>query len=132
MHKTFTSLALATLASVGLALTPVPAAAQMREIDPNNMRIDSDLDNPPPPPTAGDPVSSESYDSDLATGDEQTSEVVDPPAAAGTNSDATAATVAADTDSTYKKDDLIGAAEGVFGKGAQGLAAMIEDGFGEP
>lgn len=127
MHKTFTSLALATLASVGLALTPVPAAAQMREIDPNNMRIDSDLDNPPLPPTAGDPVSSESYDSDLATGDEQTSEVVAPPAAAGTNSDATAATVAADTDSTYKKDDLIGAAEGVFGKGAQGLAAMIED-----
>ncbi len=29
--------------------------------------------------------------------------------------------------STYKKDDLIGAAEGVFGKGAQGLAGLIED-----
>lgn len=28
---------------------------------------------------------------------------------------------------TYKKDDLIGAAEGVFGKGAEGLASMIED-----
>ncbi len=28
---------------------------------------------------------------------------------------------------TYRKDDLIGAAEGVFGKGAQGLASMIED-----
>lgn len=28
---------------------------------------------------------------------------------------------------TYRKDDLIGAAEGVFGKGAQGLATMIED-----
>ncbi len=27
---------------------------------------------------------------------------------------------------THKKDDLIGAAEGVFGKGAQGLAEMIE------
>lgn len=27
---------------------------------------------------------------------------------------------------TYKKDDLIGAAEGVFGKGAEGLARMIE------
>lgn len=27
---------------------------------------------------------------------------------------------------TYKKDDLIGAAEGVFGKGAKGLAEMIE------
>jgi len=28
---------------------------------------------------------------------------------------------------TYHKDDLIGAAEGVFGKGAKGLAGMIED-----
>ena len=28
---------------------------------------------------------------------------------------------------TYKQDDLIGAAEGVFGKGAKGLAQMIED-----
>ena len=28
---------------------------------------------------------------------------------------------------TFKQDDLIGAAEGVFGKGAQGLAGLIED-----
>ena len=28
---------------------------------------------------------------------------------------------------TYHKDDVIGAAEGVFGKGAEGLARMIED-----
>ena len=28
---------------------------------------------------------------------------------------------------TYRKDDLIGAAEGVFGKGAKGLAGVIED-----
>src|SRR5690606_14429154 len=28
---------------------------------------------------------------------------------------------------TYNKDDLIGAAEGVFGKGARGLANVIED-----
>ncbi|BDI60257.1 DUF1134 domain-containing protein [Qipengyuania nanhaisediminis] len=28
---------------------------------------------------------------------------------------------------TYQQDDLIGAAEGVFGKGAEGLAGMIED-----
>lgn len=36
----------------------------------------------------------------------------------------TAPTVDADT---YAEDDLIGAAEGVFGKGAEGLARMIED-----
>lgn len=41
---------------------------------------------------------------------------------------ATAATpAAADGSTTYHKDDLIGAAEGVFGKGAAGLAGMIED-----
>ncbi len=36
------------------------------------------------------------------------------------------ASVEADT-GTYGEDDLIGAAEGVFGKGAQGLAGLIED-----
>ena len=128
MHKTFTSLAMATLASIGLALTPVPAAAQMREIDPSNMQVDSDLDNPAPPPATSDPAPSESYDSDLATGDQQTSEVpVDGAAPTGDGADMTATSVDAEAGSTYKKDDLIGAAEGVFGKGAQGLAAMIED-----
>lgn len=35
-------------------------------------------------------------------------------------------TTAAGTETTYGEDDLIGAAEGVFGKGAEGLARMIE------
>ena len=35
--------------------------------------------------------------------------------------------VAAAQGDTYKEDDLIGAAEGVFGKGAEGLARLIED-----
>jgi hypothetical protein len=34
---------------------------------------------------------------------------------------------APDVSTTYHKDDLIGAAEGVFGKGAAGLGGMIED-----
>ena len=33
---------------------------------------------------------------------------------------------AADPSATYKEDDLIGAAEGVFGKGAEGVAKMIQ------
>src|ERR1044072_1153917 len=37
-----------------------------------------------------------------------------------------AATATSVSGQTYKKDDLIGAAEGVFGKGAEGLASMIE------
>lgn len=38
-----------------------------------------------------------------------------------------AVAAAADQSTTYGQDDLIGAAEGVFGKGAQGLAGLIED-----
>jgi hypothetical protein len=126
MRKTFTSFALAAMASLGLALSPVPTAAQMREIDPNTT-IDSDLDNPAPPP----PVSSDStdevinYDSDLATDDQQTSAA--PADGTATPSDMTTTTVITEDTATYKQDDLIGAAEGVFGKGAQGLAGLIED-----
>ena len=36
-------------------------------------------------------------------------------------------TIAEASPTTYKEDDLIGAAEGVFGKGAEGLAGLIED-----
>ncbi len=52
-----------------------------------------------------------------------------PASAAATQAGAaTAATGAAGVDATatHKKDDLIGAAEGVFGKGAKGLAELIE------
>lgn len=40
---------------------------------------------------------------------------------------AEAGAAVANQSDTYGQDDLIGAAEGVFGKGAQGLAGMIED-----
>ncbi len=127
MRKTFTSLALAAMASLGLALTPLPAAAQMREVDPNSTTIDSDIDNPtPPPPATGTTYNEPSYDSDLATGDQQTSETA-PADGTATSGDVSATTVEAAPGATYKKDDLIGAAEGVFGKGAQGLAGLIED-----
>ncbi len=49
-----------------------------------------------------------------------------PPATAPATPPATPPS-AADGSTTYHKDDLIGAAEGVFGKGAAGLAGMIED-----
>ncbi|MDK2761086.1 MAG: DUF1134 domain-containing protein [Sphingopyxis sp.] len=126
MLKTITSLALTAAASLGLALSPLPAAAQMREVDPNSTVIDSDIDAPSPPPAAPDSSDGNSYDSDLATGDQQTSET--PPSdGAAPGADTSAATVTASPGTTYKKDDLIGAAEGIFGKGAQGLAGMIED-----
>lgn len=126
MRKTFTSFALAAAAALGLALSPVPAAAQMREFDPNTA-IDSDLNNPTPPPPVSSDATDEviNYDSDLATGDQQTSAA--PADSTPPPSDMTTTTVITEDTATYKQDDLIGAAEGVFGKGAQGLAGLIED-----
>lgn len=40
---------------------------------------------------------------------------------------AASASPAATDGATYREDDLIGAAEGVFGRGAEGLATMIKD-----
>jgi hypothetical protein len=122
MGKSLTKLALAACAAIGIALAPVSGLAQMREFDPNTT-IDADLDRPaPPPPAVADPDDEViNYDSDLATGDSQT--------ANGTtgSSVGSATAVVTDDTATYKKDDLIGAAEGLFGKGAQGLAGLIED-----
>ena len=49
------------------------------------------------------------------------------PAADGTAAVGATPPAAGDGSATYRKDDLIGAAEGVFGKGAAGLAGIIED-----
>jgi hypothetical protein len=46
-------------------------------------------------------------------------------------SQSAATPAATDSSTTYHKDDLIGAAEGVFGKGAAGLADVIEDLLGK-
>ncbi len=131
MRPVLTKFAVMAVATLGLALSPLPAAAQMTEVDPNTA-IDSDLDNPePPPPPAPTYPSGDSgdasIDSDLATGNEQVTGVPDDTTATAPATDAQAAATTADPGTTYKEDDLIGAAEGVFGKGAQGLAGMIED-----
>lgn len=127
MRNLLTTYAVLAIASVGLMLSPVTASAQMTSVDPN-ASIDSDLDNPQPvtPPPVTTTTSDPSMDSDLATGDQQYSATPD------TDSSTTATTTGgvannATPGATYKKDDLIGAAEGVFGKGAQGLAGLIED-----
>src|SRR3546814_16428025 len=52
MRSSLTRFAAMAIATAGLILSPLPAAAQMTEVDPNTA-IDSDLDNPnqtPPPP----------------------------------------------------------------------------------
>lgn len=108
------------VAAFSCAAAPVASLAQsgpVRTVDPNDVAIDSDLapvpqddrGAPPPytPPAASAPAP---YD----------------PAAPAAQPAASARTDAVDSATTYQKDDLIAAGEGVFGKGAEGLAAMIE------
>ena len=120
--------ALAFAAATGAA----PVAAQIQSIDPDEgMAIDGDLAQPQP--AQPQPVEP-SYDTgwqDPASVD-QGAVVYDP--AVTSPAPSTAAIPAAEQpgtaaaqDVTYKEDDLIGAAEGLFGKGAEGVARMIED-----
>ena len=117
----FAVLALATAPNLS------PAFAQVQNIDPNDA-IDADLATPDydgnfssdslGPSMVDDPALDSDINADIvAPYDPSTS-------AAQTNG---AANGPADDSDTYQDDDLIGAAEGVFGKGAKGLAEVIED-----
>lgn len=107
-----------------LSTGAVPASAQIRSIDPNEA-IDADL--APVPQTGAAPQSAPGADVDPASepGLPVNSEPL-PPATAAPAPPAPATTSAAQQE-TYRKGDLIGAAEGVFGKGAEGLAGLLED-----
>lgn len=109
INRSIRSALIGVLGAMALA-TSVGAAAQVQTVDPDRA-IDGDLAAGQPAPQSAASTAAEA------------------PAAAPTATEATvgapAATQAATA--TYQKDDLVGAAEGVFGKGAAGLAGMIED-----
>jgi hypothetical protein len=111
MRHLLTVLSLAMLAIAG------PVAAQMTTIDPNKA-IDGDLQRTPPPqrPAPYTPPPAEpsvpAYDEAPSPQDETAATTPPPvPPTAGP---------------TYGDDDVLDAAEGVFGKGAKGLAGIIE------
>lgn len=99
-------LALGMLGALAMA-GAAPSSAQVQPVDPDKA-IDADLVKPqaspatpaPPPAPATDPAAAASQAATAPAGQQGV---------------------------TYKQDDLIGAAEGVFGKGAHGLASMIQD-----
>ena len=104
-----------------------PAVAQVGSVDPNTV-IDADL-------APGAPASSQSV-TGAPPAAAPTSDLPPPPPPPPAAPAPASGTVAvAPAGQTYKKDDLIGAAEGVFGKGAKGLADVIEKALkdqGEP
>ena len=124
-----TRAALSIMLLAGIAAAQ--AQAQIRNVDPN-MAIDADLAPQPAssqaPALATQPYQGGGYDT-------KTNRRLDAPPAYPVKGaeTATGQDVGADTPpaapspgSSYQRDDLIGAAEGVFGKGAEGLAGIIE------
>ena len=118
-------MALALFAAAGLVTAP--AVAQINTVDPNTA-IDADLvpgapaNMPPADPAPAYPPADPVY-VDPALNQPASSQPATTPPTAST----AAAGVPDSTAVTYKQDDLIGAAEGVFGKGAEGLAGLIEN-----
>ncbi|WP_425231082.1 DUF1134 domain-containing protein [Sphingomonas sp.] len=107
-------------AMAGAALFVAAAAsAQVRSVDPNTA-LAAPQTTPPPVPVAppAEPVPADERPAADTTPPPQV-----PSAPPPGESAADATTRSADT---YSRDDLLGAAEGVFGRGAQGLAGIIE------
>jgi hypothetical protein len=94
-------------------LVVAPASAQITTVDPNDA-IDADLGTPPA--SAPLPETDVTVQDGVPT-DGQSAPPVDAPLTPPSAVD----------QATYQEDDLIGAAEGVFGKGAEGLGKLIED-----
>jgi hypothetical protein len=100
---------------------PVATAQNVQRIDPN-AAIDSDLAMPPAPaaPTYEDRTLN--LPPETPSGVVPAPSAYPPPPAVSAEPSPVSA-----PGETYREDDLIGAAEGVFGKGAEGLARLIED-----
>jgi hypothetical protein len=110
----------AVVAMAVLAMAGAPGAAQVRTVDPNSA-IDADLAPqraPTPPPGPREDLSEvvDAGPQDAAAAPDSPPRTAESAPAAGT----------ANAGDTYQREDLIAAAEGVFGKGAAGLGGMVE------
>jgi len=125
--------AMGAIAALSLAVPALAQSQDLETVDPDaawsqqSGGIDADLAAPQAPPAGtprqtpppADPATDPSVDATFG-------DYAAPPPAQDTAPPAAQTTPVA-TAETYGEDDLIGAAEGVFGKGAEGLAKMIED-----
>jgi hypothetical protein len=101
-----------------------PVAAQVRTVDPSSAQAHADL----APPGAGQPETSGTGPAAApAQGFPEATDTAPPPAGRDERSAPPAVNASHAPDAqTYQNDDVIGAAENVFGRGAEGLAMMIE------
>ena len=113
----------AGVAAAAVLVVAAPVAAQVRTIDPN-AAIDADVGGAarPAPAPAPEPAYPDApAPAATVRGPASATPAPAPPAGAQTQAEATTAAAA-----TFKRDDLIGAGEDVFGKGAEGFAGLIE------
>ncbi|WP_232223440.1 DUF1134 domain-containing protein [Sphingorhabdus lutea] len=107
-------------------MSSAPILAQVASIDPNDV-YNSDL----PPPVdgqSGNAAQNDTQENSAQNNDPQNSqEGQGDGSQTGPDFGDAPASTTTDPDQNYQNDDLIGAAEGVFGKGAEGLAKLIED-----
>ena len=118
---------LLNLAAAAVLLTAAPALAQIEEIDPNDAAAGAYQPQAEPDPDAD--VQAPAASGDYAPVDGQAYDPPPPaPAAPPPADNFDARTVPPPgSPTTVPRDDLINAAEGVFGRGAQGLARLIEN-----
>jgi hypothetical protein len=118
--------------AAAFALVATPVLAQVRTVDPNAAAQADvsapvpgergyDTQSPPPEQYRAPQDQSSSYQSPSPADTNN-----NPVQSSGSVTTAPASSLATQTVPTYHKDDLIGAAEGVFGKGAAGLAGLLE------
>jgi hypothetical protein len=112
---------IAALAALGMAASPVYAA--VTAVDPD-AAIDADLMKSAP---SAAPSATPAAPATSAASTAPATAAAPASAGNGTPTDQAMPAPGDARSDTFKQDDLIGAAEGVFGKGAQGLATMIED-----
>lgn len=111
-------LQMAMIAVAATGLAAAPASAQIGTVDPNS-QIDADL-------IPGAPAS-ESAPPARYPAETPAAPYVAPDNASTAGAAQATAPIVTSSGPTYQQDDLIGAAEGVFGKGAEGLAGIIEN-----
>lgn len=140
-QNTLRTALIGAFASLCLAASPV-SGQSIETVDPSAV-IDGDLmEAPGDEPVYADPAAQTADDSARPSVDDVFGESnagadvaptwADPVVTSGDASEAASQAsgnpeVAAAQGDTYKQDDLIGAAEGVFGEGAEGVARMIQD-----
>lgn len=126
------SLAIVAAGALAILAPLAPASAQVQTVDPD-AAIDGDLQGGTTtysPQSTGELPAQSAAEAPAAGNGTPVDSTGAAPSVDSWNPDAIAAQATpatAENSKTYHKDDLIGAAEGVFGKGAKGLAEMIED-----